>query len=73
MPDIIKENLHNMGIETVDAPPCKTLNSELAYHPDIVLNNPKIGINRLDRIRKRFHCLLVFGVWDMVRERSVGV
>ncbi len=44
MPDIIKENLRNMGIETVDAPPCKTLNSELAYHPDIVVNNPKIGI-----------------------------
>lgn len=44
LPDIIKENLHNLSIETVDAPMCKTLNSELAYHPDIVLNNPQKGI-----------------------------
>ncbi len=44
IPDIIKENLHNMGVKTVDTPMCKTLTSELAYHPDIVLNNPKKGV-----------------------------
>lgn len=43
LPDIIKENLHRMNIETVDAPVCGTLTTELAYHPDIVLNNPKKG------------------------------
>ncbi len=44
IPDIIRHNLESLGIKTHNAPRCKTLNSELAFHPDIVLNNPKTGI-----------------------------
>lgn len=44
MPDEIKENLYNFGIETVTAPVCSALTSELKYHPDIVLNNPAQSI-----------------------------
>ena len=42
--DEIKENLKNLGIECFDAPVCSNLNSELKYHPDIVLNNPHKGV-----------------------------
>lgn len=44
LPDIIKEYLRTLDIEVVDAPMCGALNSELAYHPDIVLNNPQKGV-----------------------------
>ncbi len=42
--DEIKDNLKFIGVESSFAPKCKTLKSELKYHPDIVLNNPAEGI-----------------------------
>lgn len=44
LPDEIKNNLKSLGIDVQTAPPCTTLTTELSYHPDIVLNNPKIGL-----------------------------
>ena len=41
--DTIKDNLTNAGITTVIAPLCKTLRSELKFHPDIVLHNVAKG------------------------------
>ena len=42
--DDIRENLRKMGIEAIEAPVCSKLNSELKFHPDIVLNNPETGV-----------------------------
>ncbi len=42
--DEIRNNLNSLGVETIDAPECKSLNSELRFHPDIILNNPTEGI-----------------------------
>lgn len=42
--DEIKVNLELYGVKPINAPICPTLNSELSYHPDIVLNNPKTGL-----------------------------
>lgn len=44
MPDDMRKNLTSHGIDTMFAPVCKSLTTELAFHPDIVLNNPKTGI-----------------------------
>ncbi len=44
LPDDIKTILNKSGIITEIAPKCKELNSELSYHPDITLNNPKMGL-----------------------------
>ena len=44
LPDNIKEYLEYLGIETITAPVCSSLSSELKYHPDIVLNNPTQGV-----------------------------
>ena len=43
LPDIIKDNLISAGITPEIAPVCNTLNSELKYHPDIVLHNVDSG------------------------------
>ncbi len=44
LPDKIRVNLESYGVQSINAPVCSALNSELSYHPDIVLNNPKLGL-----------------------------
>lgn len=44
LPDNIKEYLKELGTESITAPVCTALNSELKYHPDIVLNNATQGV-----------------------------
>ena len=43
MPDIIINELEDMGIHTIKLGKSPNIHNELAYHPDILLNNYRRG------------------------------